>query len=142
MKISRLSEEGQWHGKTKRSETWQKAQSKIEGISGLWIFEKEYTASATDIISYLEERGIEAERRKVHLRCINVLLDTMIERFGTKTASYTKADDNHFIVAAGVEVSEQFFGWLLGFGKKVVLLDPAPTVQQFREYIDKVRKMY
>ncbi len=50
------------------------------------------------------------ERRKVHLKCINALLDTMIERFGTKTASYTKANDTHFIVQVEVEVSEQFFG--------------------------------
>ena len=82
------------------------------------------------------------EKRNVRLKCINPLLDTMIERFGTKAASYTKSDDNHFIVAAEVEISEQFFGWLLGFGRRVVLLDPAPTVQQFKEYLDKVRELY
>jgi len=82
------------------------------------------------------------EKRNVRLKCINPLLDTMIERFGTKTASYTKSDENHFIVSAEVEISDQFFGWLLGFGRRVVLLDPAPTVQQFKEYLDKVRELY
>ena len=82
------------------------------------------------------------EKRNVRLKCINPLLDTMIERFGTKTARYIKADDDHFIVAAEVEISDQFFGWILGFGKKVILLDPAPTVQQFKEYLDKIRNLY
>ncbi len=82
------------------------------------------------------------ERRSVRLKCINSLLDTMIERFGTKTARYAKADDNHFIVFTEVEVSEQFFGWLLGFGRRVVLIDPSSTVQEFRDYLDKVRELY
>ncbi len=82
------------------------------------------------------------EKRNVRLMCDNVLLDTMIERFGTKTANYMKADDNHFTVSAEVEISDQFFGWVLGFGKKVVLLSPEPTVQQFKEYIDKIRSLY
>lgn len=82
------------------------------------------------------------EKRNVRLKCINPLLDTMIERFGTKTARYTKFDDNYFIVATEVEISEQFYGWLLGFGRRVVLLDPASVVQQFKEYLDKVRELY
>ena len=82
------------------------------------------------------------EKRTVRIRCINPLLDTMIERFGTKAASYAKADGVHFIVSAEVEISDQFFGWLLGFGRRVVLLDPAPTVQQFKDYIDKIKSLY
>ncbi len=82
------------------------------------------------------------EKRSVRLKCINSLLDTMIERFGTKNASYSKADDEHFIVSAEVEVSDQFFGWILGFGRKVVLINPSPVVQQFTEYLDRVREMY
>ncbi len=82
------------------------------------------------------------EKRSVRIKCDNDLLDTVIERFGTKTANYTKVDEDHFIVTAEVEISNQFFGWLLGFERKMVLLDPAPTVQQFREYLDKIRSLY
>lgn len=59
------------------------------------------------------------EKSSVRLKCINTLLDTMIERFGTKPASYIKADDKHFVVETEVEISDQFFGWILGFGKKL-----------------------
>ena len=82
------------------------------------------------------------EKHHIRLKCANGLLDTMIERFGTKTASYTKADDKNFIVSAEVEVSNQFFGWLLGFGKEAVLQGPPSTVQQFTEYLDTVKKLY
>lgn len=82
------------------------------------------------------------EKKTVHLKCINSLLDTMIERFGTKSANYRKVDESHFIVTSEVEISKQFFGWLLGFGKEVVLLNPPSIVKQFEEYIDGIRKMY
>ena len=78
----------------------------------------------------------------VKLRFPNHLLDTAIERFGTSGASYTKVDDTHFIVEANVEISDQFFGWLLGFGKRVKLLEPLSIVDKFTEYLDKIRKMY
>ena len=82
------------------------------------------------------------EKRRVHLKCTNNLLDTMIERFGTKGASYTKLDDDHFTVAADVEISDQFYGWLLGFGGQVQMLDPEHEVQKFKEYIDMIRNLY
>lgn len=49
---------------------------------------------------------------------------------------YAKVDDNHFTVTATVEVSDQFWGWLLGFGKRAKLLSPDDTVEQFTEYLD------
>ena len=82
------------------------------------------------------------EKHHIRLKCANGLLDTMIERFGTKTANYTKTDDKNFIVSAEVEVSNQFFGWLLGFGEEAVLQGPPSTIQQFTEYLDNVKKLY
>ena len=51
-------------------------------------------------------------------------------------------DDKHFTVNAEVEISEQFFGWLLGFGKRVKVLYPNDVVEGFKAYLDKVREMY
>lgn len=78
----------------------------------------------------------------VTLRCITPLLDTMVERFGTREVQYTKIDDGHFSVSAKVEVSDQFFGWLLGFGKRVRLTGNNDVVKKFTVYLDKVRGMY
>lgn len=79
---------------------------------------------------------------RVRMRFILPLLDVALERFGTAGVSYSKVDDSHFVVAADVEISDQFFGWLLGFGKRVKLLEPQPVVEQFRSYMDKIREMY
>ena len=84
------------------------------------------------------------EETYVVIQAINPLLDTMVERFGNEKyqAVYSKVDDRHFKVQVHVEVSDQFFGWLLGFGKRVKLLYPHDTVEQFKAYLDKIRNTY
>ena len=67
---------------------------------------------------------------------------TVVERFGTNSVIYEKPDEDHFIVTASVDVSEQFFGWLLGFGRRMKLLGPPAVVEKFTEYMDKIRDMY
>lgn len=78
----------------------------------------------------------------VKIRFINPLLDAAVDRFGTKDVQYAKYDETHFTVTAKVEISDQFFGWILGFGKKAKLLYPENAVEQFRGYLDKIRRMY
>ena len=48
----------------------------------------------------------------------------------------------NFTVTTQVEISDQFFGWVLGFGKKAKILEPPAVVDQFAAYLDKVREMY
>ena len=80
---------------------------------------------------------------RVTLRFINPLLDTAIERFGTAGGTdYTKDDDSHFLVWTDVEISDQFFGWLLGFGKRAKIIAPQSVVDEFAAYLDKIREMY
>ena len=81
-------------------------------------------------------------KQLVTMRFINPLLDTAVERFGTKDAIYAKADDRHFSVTAQVEISDLFYGWLLGFGKRVKLTYPDDAAEGFKAYLDKVRAMY
>lgn len=81
-------------------------------------------------------------RKNITLRFINPLLDTVIDRFGTKGVRYAKVDDSHFRVEVEVEISDQFFGWLLGFGNKVKIMGPDSVINEFSSYLDKVREMY
>ena len=81
------------------------------------------------------------EPENVTIRFINTLLDTMVERFGTN-AVYNKVDDKHSSVTVKIEVSDQFYGWLLGFGKRVKLISPEPVVDKFNAYLKKVTEMY
>jgi len=82
------------------------------------------------------------KEKRVTIRFINTLLDTALEKFGTKNVVYSKVDDTHFKVTADVEVSDQFFGWVLGFGKRAKILFPYDVVDEFKEYLDKVRSIY
>ena len=82
------------------------------------------------------------EQRLVEIRFVNHLLDAVVDRFGTKDVQYAKVDDTHFSVTAKVEISDQFFGWILGFGKKAKILYPEPVIDQFRSYMDRIREMY
>ena len=82
------------------------------------------------------------EEKLVQIRFINPLLDAVVDRFGTKDVQYSKVDDSHFCVSAKVEISDQFFGWLLGFGKKAKLIYPEEVLNSFREFMDKIRDMY
>ena len=82
------------------------------------------------------------EQKLVEIRFINPLLDAVVDRFGTKDVQYAKVDETHFSVTVKVEISDQFFGWILGFGKKAKLLYPDDVIDRFTAYIDKIREMY
>lgn len=82
------------------------------------------------------------KRVRLTLRFINPLLDTVIDRFGTKGVSYSKYDDSHFTVSPDVELSEQFYAWLCGFGNKVKIIGPDFVIEEFTAYLDKIRSMY
>ena len=81
-------------------------------------------------------------RKSLTLRFINPLLDTAIDRFGTKGVRYSKADDDHFYMETEVDISDQFFAWLCGFGKKVKIMGPDSVIKAYTDYLDKIRAMY
>ena len=82
--------------------------------------------------------------RRVVMRFINPPLDTVIDRLGKdkQFVQYSEFDDRYFTVSANLEVSSQFFGWLLGFGKKAKLISPDDVVEKFKSYVEDVEKMY
>ena len=82
------------------------------------------------------------EEKLVQIRFINPLLDAVVDRFGTKDVQYSRVDDSHFCVSAKVEISDQFFGWLLGFGKKATILAPSDVAEKLCNYIENISEMY
>lgn len=81
-------------------------------------------------------------KEQVTVRFIMPLLDTAIDQFGTKDVRYKKLDDGHFTMTATIDISDQFFGWLLRFGRRVKILSPESVAEQFAEYLNKIRAMY
>ena len=82
------------------------------------------------------------ENVRVTIQADDVLLDTFVDRFGSKGSFYRKVDDKHFEIEAFVEISPIFFGWLCGFGENVKLTAPEKTVKEFKEYISNIQKQY
>ena len=82
------------------------------------------------------------ERKLVEMHFANTLLDAVVDRFGTKYVQYGRVDEDHFSVTATVEISDQFYGWLLGFGDSAKLTYPEELVEKFRAYLDKIRALY
>ena len=82
------------------------------------------------------------EQKRVSIRFINPLLDTVIDRFGTNGVIYQKTDNTHFTVTVPIEVSDQFFSWVCGFGRRAKITAPPQVVDKFTEYLDKIRSIY
>ena len=99
---------------------------------------------AIDLTSYTQRvfSMYSGKQESVTIRFINPLLDTVIDRFGTSGVKYYKADDKHFNVVVNFEISNQFFGWICGFGNKAKIIDPLKVKEQFAEYIEKIKKLY
>ena len=79
---------------------------------------------------------------RVTIKFINPLLDTVVDRFGTKGAIYMKMDDNHFTVNVPIEISNQFFSWVCGFSKKAKIISPQNVVDDYKKFLDEIRSMY
>ena len=80
---------------------------------------------------------------RITIQFENSLLDAMLERFpkGSDTV-YTKIDDKHFTVRTFIVESENFYGWVCGLGKKVIITDPPEVADRFKDYLQKIADNY
>lgn len=87
-----------------------------------------------DLPSYLRKHFnmFGGAEHRVTLRCTSDLDGIMRERFG-KTPLFVPEDDQHFHFDVPICVSDQFFGWVCGFGGKVEILAPAEVRSQMCE---------
>lgn len=82
------------------------------------------------------------QEKVVQIRFVNKLLDTVIDRFGTENISYVKDDKSHFVVMTKIQISDAFFSWLCTFGKMAKIIEPQEVIDDFKQYLDKIRNMY
>ena len=81
------------------------------------------------------------ENETLSIQIPQYLLGVFVDRFG-KDISVRKKDAEHYIVHMPVVISEQFFGWLTGLGKDVIILSPQKTVRDYREYLEGILGKY
>ncbi|MFI3325648.1 MAG: WYL domain-containing protein [Clostridia bacterium] len=74
---------------------------------------------------------------KVKLKIHNSLIGVVFDRFG-KDIIITKNKDDTFCINIEIEISEQFFGWLAGLGKKAVIVSPTDVKNQYMKHLNKI----
>ncbi len=106
--------------------------------------EGQEAADATQINSYAQKSFsmFGGNTQVVKIRFINAMLDTVLDRFGKSGVYYDYVDENHFCVTIEVNVSDQFYAWLCGFGRRAKIVYPDSVADGFRAYLDKIRGMY
>ena len=82
------------------------------------------------------------KRERVTIRFIDQRLDTVVDQFGIAGAKYEKVDDSHFTVTTEVELSDMFYAWIFGFGRRAKIIDPPYVADKMREYCQKIAEMY
>lgn len=74
--------------------------------------------------------------RTVRIEAPKYMVGVMIDRFGTEI-SIREAGDM-VIVRTEVEVSSQFYGWLVGLGDAVRLIGPDEVVLEYKKYLENI----
>ena len=81
------------------------------------------------------------DEQTVRMRFHNKYVGVVIDRFG-RNVSLRPDGEAHFIAQAEVAVSEQFYGWITGLGRDAQLLSPESVVEEYRELLKDLGKMY
>lgn len=81
------------------------------------------------------------DEQTVRMRFHNKYVGVIIDRFG-RSVSLRPDGEDHFIARAEVAVSEQFYGWITGLGRDAQLLSPESVVEEYRELLKDLGKMY
>lgn len=74
------------------------------------------------------------EVETVTLKCRNDMANVIIDQFG-KGVRMIPADDEYFTVNVDVAVSNQFFGWIVSFSGKIMILGPGSVVEQIKSLL-------
>ncbi len=77
----------------------------------------------------------------VKLEFKNRLIGVVMDRFGKDVMIIPSGEDT-FVVNVKVSVSNMFFGWLIGMGSDVKILEPVSVVDQFKEELERIRNQY
>ncbi|MGN1167876.1 MAG: helix-turn-helix transcriptional regulator [Lachnospiraceae bacterium] len=81
------------------------------------------------------------EEQVVRIRFPKHLLGVIVDRFG-KEVPIRQEKEGYYIARISVFVSEQFFGWLTGLGKSVIILSPENVRREYQLFLDTILKAY
>lgn len=80
--------------------------------------------------------------KNVKLRLPSYLVGVIVDRFGKEVMIIPELDGQNFTVRVDVQTSPQFFGWLVGLGDGVSIVEPEDVKLQFQNHLKKILKGY
>lgn len=81
------------------------------------------------------------EEQVVRIRFPEHLIGVIVDRFG-KEVPVREDKEGYYIARINVFVSEQFFGWLTGLGKSVIILSPENVRREYQSFLEAILKDY
>lgn len=81
------------------------------------------------------------ELQNVRLQFKKNILSDMFDKFGDDIR-IRKADEDTFSVDINVQVSKTFFAWIVGSQGKVKIKSPRKVVDEFNEFVGKIKEEY
>ncbi|MGN0347806.1 MAG: helix-turn-helix transcriptional regulator [Lachnospiraceae bacterium] len=82
------------------------------------------------------------KKQSIRLLCENSMAGIIIDRFGKEIELRRQPDREHFSVRVDVVISEQFFGWLSGLGKRIELTYPSEAREAYLSYLQGITQLY
>lgn len=100
--------------------------------------------AAFDVNAYMQQMFgmFNGPLKKITLRCENRFAGAMIDRFGTAPTLVRCDDGSRFTITVSLQVSPQFFGWVVGFGGGVEILAPADVRAEMKRTLDTLEGTY
>ena len=83
-----------------------------------------------------------AKEERITLRCTIKLLESMIDRFGTDEVTYVADGKGHFSIRVTAYTSDQFFGWVAGFGNQIKITSPASVREEYVAFLRRIEERY
>ena len=78
---------------------------------------------------------LNGEECKVRLLCKNLLMNSIIDRFGEDVSSQI-VDESRFGVETTVDLSSNFYGWVFASGGKMKITAPQEAVDGFQRMLE------
>ena len=89
-----------------------------------------------EVYSKKHFRMFGGQEERVTLLCENEMANVIIDRFG-RDSTLQKVDDKHFRARVDMAVSDQFLGWIVALGGRVVIEGPEGVKERMKELISK-----
>ncbi len=81
------------------------------------------------------------EEKDVTMMVEDHLIGAFIDRFG-KDLTIRRNEEGKLLVRVKIAVSEQYFGWLTGLGKGVIIVSPEDVAAEYRKLLSNILREY